>query len=96
MIIKSREQLTDGRFGMARETGQYMNAAVASAHANGIGMGEGLGQFIADGDKDRVRILSWDGGRTNADDICGIRKCCGVALDSAGHVFASSEVEDTR
>ena len=42
------EQLTEGRFGMARETGEYMNAAVAEAQANGIGMGEGLGRFIAE------------------------------------------------
>lgn len=45
------EQLTDGRFGMARETGEYMNAAVGQADANGIGMGEGLGQFIVEGGK---------------------------------------------
>ena len=42
------EQLGEGRFGMARETGEYMNAAVAEAHTNGIGMGEGFGKFIAD------------------------------------------------
>jgi hypothetical protein len=42
------EQLTGGRFGMARETAEYMNAAVAEAHANGIGMGEGVGRFIAE------------------------------------------------
>ena len=43
------EQLGDGRFGMARETGEYMNAAVNEAAANKIGLGEGLGQFIAAG-----------------------------------------------
>jgi hypothetical protein len=42
------EQLTEGRFGMARETGEYMNAAVAEAHTNGLGMGEGVGRFIAE------------------------------------------------
>ena len=42
------EQLTEGRFGMARETGEYMNAAIADAHANGIGMGEGVGKFITE------------------------------------------------
>jgi deoxyhypusine synthase len=42
------EQLTGGRFGMARETGEYMNAAVAEAQTNGVGMGEGVGRFIAE------------------------------------------------
>ena len=41
------EQLGDGRFGMARETAEYMNAAVDSASKDGIGMGEALGRFIA-------------------------------------------------
>ncbi len=45
------EQLTEGRFGMARETGEYLNAAVAEAHKNGIGMGEGIGRFIGDGSR---------------------------------------------
>ena len=41
------EQLGEGRFGMARETGEYMNAAINAAAANKIGVGEGLGRFIA-------------------------------------------------
>jgi hypothetical protein len=41
------EQIRGGRFGMARETAEYMNAAVAEAAAGGIGMGEGLGRWIA-------------------------------------------------
>lgn len=41
------EQLDSGRFGMARETGEFMNAAIADAHKTEIGMGEGLGAFIA-------------------------------------------------
>jgi hypothetical protein len=41
------EQIRGGRFGMARETAEYMNAAVAAAAADGIGMGEGLGRSIA-------------------------------------------------
>jgi hypothetical protein len=41
------EQLSGGRFGMARETGEYMNTAVEEAYAGGIGMGEGFGRFIA-------------------------------------------------
>jgi hypothetical protein len=41
------EQIGEGRFGMARETGEYMNAAVAAAAAAKLGAGEGLGRFIA-------------------------------------------------
>ena len=40
------EQLGEGRFGMARETGAYMNAAIGAAADNRIGLGEGLGWFI--------------------------------------------------
>jgi hypothetical protein len=40
------EQLGEGRFGMARETGAYMNAAIGTATDNQIGLGEGLGWFI--------------------------------------------------
>jgi hypothetical protein len=40
------EQLGEGRFGMARETGAYMNAAISAAADNRIGLGEGLGRFI--------------------------------------------------
>jgi hypothetical protein len=43
------EQLGEGRFGMARETGEYMNAAIAEAAVNSIGLGEGLGHYIARG-----------------------------------------------
>ena len=43
------EQIGEGRFGMARETGEYMNAAIDAAAANGIGLGEGFGRFIANG-----------------------------------------------
>jgi hypothetical protein len=45
------EQIGEGRFGMARETGEYMNAGIDEAVAAGIGFGEGLGRFIASGDK---------------------------------------------
>ena len=40
------EQIGSGKFGMARETGEYMNAAIESAAKNRIGMGEALGRFI--------------------------------------------------
>jgi len=43
------EQIGDGRFGMARETGEYMNAAINAAAASAVGLGEGLGRFIANG-----------------------------------------------
>ncbi len=45
------EQIGEGRFGMARETGEYMNAAIEDGARNGIGFGETLGQFISNNDK---------------------------------------------
>lgn len=39
-------ELGSGRFGMARETGEYLNAAVNVGAADGIGLGESLGRFI--------------------------------------------------
>ena len=39
--------LADGTFGMAEETGADMNAAVAAAHAEGRGFGEGLADALA-------------------------------------------------
>lgn len=45
------EQIGEGRFGMARETGEYVNAAINEASSNSLGMGEGLGQFIAHGEE---------------------------------------------
>lgn len=38
--------LPDGRFGMAEETGAWMNQAIRSADAREIGIGEGLGEFL--------------------------------------------------
>lgn len=40
------EQIGSGRFGMARETGEFMNRAINQAAADQIGMGEGLGRFV--------------------------------------------------
>jgi hypothetical protein len=48
------EQLGEGRFGMAKETGEYMNAGIQNAASNGIGLGEGLGQFISGGEKQGI------------------------------------------
>ena len=38
--------LPEGQFGMAEETGAWMNQAISSADGNGLGMGEGLGRFL--------------------------------------------------
>jgi hypothetical protein len=48
------EQIGQGRFGMAQETGEYMNACVEAAASKGIGFGEGLGRFITGGDKQGI------------------------------------------
>ncbi len=39
--------LDDGSFGMADETGAAMNAAMTAAHAEGLGLGEGLAGALA-------------------------------------------------
>src|SRR5205085_11255970 len=43
------EQIGAGRFGMARETGEYMNAAINAAMESNIGLGEAVGRFITNG-----------------------------------------------
>src|SRR5215472_2829361 len=50
------EQLGEGRFGMARETGEYMNTAINTAAADQIGLGEGLGRFIRGGGAAGIRF----------------------------------------
>ena len=40
--------LPEGQFGMAEETGAWMNQAISAADRDGIGMGEGLGRFLED------------------------------------------------
>jgi len=40
--------LDDGSFGMARETAERLNAAIARGHAEGVGMGEAIGRDIAE------------------------------------------------
>jgi len=52
------EQITGGRFGMARETAEYMNAAVDSGAADRIGMGEALGRFLTQNSKLRTQYSS--------------------------------------
>ena len=41
--------LDDGSFGMARETGEELNAAIAAGAASGIGMGAAVGQHLLEG-----------------------------------------------
>ena len=38
--------INDGSFGMAEETGAFMNEAISSGHAAGLGMGESIGKAI--------------------------------------------------
>lgn len=42
------DELGSGRFGMARETGEYLNRAVNEGHRRGLGTGESVGSFLAD------------------------------------------------
>ena len=46
-------ELGSGRFGMARETGEYMNAAINAGVGAGIGLGESLGRFV-DGNTEAI------------------------------------------
>ena len=39
-------QLSRGRFGIARETGLYLNEAAVAAHRSGIGLGEAAGRLL--------------------------------------------------
>lgn len=41
--------LGEGNFGMAEETGRYLNEIAADAHRSGIGLGEAAGRFLASG-----------------------------------------------
>jgi hypothetical protein len=50
------EALGTGQFGMARETSEYMNAAINLGAAHGLGIGESLGCFIAEADDHRVAV----------------------------------------
>jgi len=53
--------LDDGSFGMARETGEQLNAAINKGASEGIGMGEAVGRSILEGEykhKDRSVLAS--------------------------------------
>jgi phosphoheptose isomerase len=47
--------LEDGSFGMAQETGAFMNRAVRAGARDGLGIGEALGRWIAQDDRFRFR-----------------------------------------
>lgn len=40
-------ELGSGRFGMAQETGEYLNRAINQGHPKGLGTGESVGAFMA-------------------------------------------------
>jgi len=42
------KSIEDGSFGMAEETGAYMNRAVRQGARDGLGMGEALGRWLAE------------------------------------------------
>jgi len=39
-------QLKEGKFGMAKETGEFLNGAIKSAGSRGIGIGEAVGEML--------------------------------------------------
>jgi phosphoheptose isomerase len=47
--------LEDGSFGMAEETGAFMNRAIKAGARDGLGIGEALGRWIAEDDGFRYR-----------------------------------------
>lgn len=44
------EQIEDGQFGMARETGELLNKAINSGAEKGLGVGEAVGTLLVDSD----------------------------------------------
>ena len=44
------EELKTGRFGMAKETAQFLNSAISDAYKKGIGLGETVGKMILEED----------------------------------------------
>ncbi len=51
------ESLDEGRFGMARETAERLNQAIADGRADGLGMGAAIGRALYES-KDRYRARS--------------------------------------
>lgn len=49
--------IEDGSFGMAEETGAFMNRAIRAGARDGLGLGEALGRWIAE--DDRFRFRDW-------------------------------------
>ena len=45
-------ELDSGRFGMAQETGEYINVAINRGAMDGIGIGESIGRFIVESGQD--------------------------------------------
>ena len=43
-------QIKDGSFGMARETGEYLNRAIAKGSKKNLGLGEAVGEMISSSD----------------------------------------------
>lgn len=52
------KSLENGSFGMAEETGAFMNQAIQQGYQDGIGMGEALGRWIANDERFRYRSYS--------------------------------------
>lgn len=50
--------LEDGSFGMAEETGAFMNRAIRAGARDGLGMGEALGRWMAEDERFRFRDYS--------------------------------------
>jgi phosphoheptose isomerase len=50
--------LEDGSFGMAEETGAFMNRAIRAGARDGLGIGEGLGRWMSEDDSFRYREYS--------------------------------------
>ena len=63
-----REALPKGEFGMAFETGQYLNGAIALGWKSGLGMGESMGRLYCDADFRRRVIDQALEGRSDADE----------------------------
>ena len=52
------EELSDGSFGMARETGRLLNRAIIDGAKRGMGLGESVGEMVLKGRRFRYKELS--------------------------------------